>query len=266
MFTRKLRLQSAHMLRVFQRFKSSEGQYDWGNYDASSGECCKMRDKEIAACSSGKSFCPWPEMENKCVGRSVTSNFWEKEYPKRLKEIYARSKGEQDCTLIKRDATLYKPSDKSRRYQRTWAECPLIWLRPKPYCCPDPEYYPTGKRRPHPPAETRLSPIEMHLYQMALLCKATLTEPGCRPGRTPPKCLIIRRPTNCKKKCSPMPSFSEACRHLMPKFCPTECSCSAPASMCEAWTAYHERGRTRKVCSRPLIGFTPFRPRMRFPW
>ncbi|XP_043640545.1 uncharacterized protein LOC122611483 isoform X2 [Drosophila teissieri] len=54
MITSKLRLRRAQI----PRFPITSRWYNWGNYDASSGECCKMRDKDVTACKGGKWFCP----------------------------------------------------------------------------------------------------------------------------------------------------------------------------------------------------------------
>jgi len=261
MITSQMRLHRAQIPRILVMVRC----YNWGNYDASSGECCKMRDKDTTACKHGKWFCPIEYEANKCYERP---SFGENLYPKYLQEIYQRGKPDPpaDCylKLIRHDIDHYKPSDKYRRYQRTWPECPLLWLRPKDTCCPDPEIYPPMKRRIRPPQEPPLSAIDKHLFQMSIFCKS-VRAPGCKAGRRPPKCTIERRVTDCCKKTAPMPSFSEACRHLIPRFCRSECACLG-ATTCDMWNAYRRWNKSVRTCTKPFIGYSPYRSRLRFPF
>ncbi|XP_017044490.1 uncharacterized protein LOC108090372 [Drosophila ficusphila] len=256
MLTSKLRLRPG-LMRLSSRC------YNWGNYDASSGECCKMRDKETTECSP--EICPLDDLPNNCYERSPSHR---RQYSKYLQEIYLRGKPDPDCALklIRHDELHYKPSDKHRKFQRTWPECPLIWLRPKDVCCPNPEKYPPMKRRVRPPQQPPLSAIERHLFQMDLFCKAVLKAPGCRQSRRPPKCKLPPSPSDCCKKPAPMPSFSEACRHLIPRYCGIECSCHGIPSACEALNAYQRWNKSRRSCIKPLIGYSPYRSKMRFPF
>ncbi|XP_017079547.1 uncharacterized protein LOC108113471 [Drosophila eugracilis] len=259
MITLKLGMPQAHIQKILitSRF------YNWGNYDASSGECCRMRDKEMTMCMQTKQSCPLEYESDKCYEKP---SFCENKYPKYLLEIYNRGRPDPDCLLklIRHDSEHYKPSDKNRQYQRTWPECPFLWLKPKDVCCPNPEIYPPMKRRCRPPPEPPLSAIDKHLLQMSMLCK-TLKPPCCKMGRRPPKCIITRLPADCCKKTAPQPSFSEACRHLIPRFCGSECACRV-GSLCEMWKAYHRLNKSRQNCVKPLIGYSPYRSRMRFPF
>ncbi|KAI8035752.1 uncharacterized protein LOC128256900 [Drosophila gunungcola] len=248
-----------------QRLLANSRWYNWGNYDASSGECCRMRDKETVDCLQDKLPCPHREVENKCYERP---SIGKEQYPKYLQEIYQRGKTDPNCLLklIRHDNEHYKPSDKYRQYQRTWSECPLLWLRPKDSCCPDPEAYPPMKRRIRPPQQPPLSAIEKHLLQMNVFCKSVLRSPGCRLGLRPPTCHKVRQPTDCCKREAPMPSFSEACCHLIPRFCRSECACQVVPGMCDMWNAFHRRHKSRSICTKPLMRHSSNRSRMRYPF
>ncbi|XP_016970207.1 uncharacterized protein LOC108038022 [Drosophila rhopaloa] len=261
MMASKLRLRRAPI----QRFLANSRWYNWGNYDASSGECCRMRDKKTTACFKAHSICPAKYERNECYERP---SFSRNQYPKYLEEIYQRGKPDPECWLkvIRHDTEHYRPSDKHRQYQRTWPECPLLWLRPKDTCCPDPETYPPMKRRIRPPQEPPLSAIDKHLFEMSVFCRSVLRPPGCKLGRRPPKCHVARQPHDCCKQEAPLPSFSEACRHLIPRFCRTECACQAVPGLCEMWNTYHRRNKSRRICTKPLIGYSPHRSRMLFPF
>lgn len=242
------------------RLLANRSIYNWGNYDASSGECCPVRDSANAACTKSKWVCSQQPVSYKCFDKP---SFARDRYPMYLKEIYQRGKTDANCQLSIRHDKFYKPSDKSRRYQRTWPECPLIWLRPKDVCCPDPECCPPEKRRVRKPPKPPLSAVDKHLFQMSLLCRSVLTAPGCRLGRRPPKCVRLREPSDCCKTPAPMPSFSEVCRHLVPFHCPQECACLSVRNICDAWTKNQKHKKPLRICTKPLIGH---RPRMLFPF
>ncbi|EDW74708.1 uncharacterized protein Dwil_GK15759 [Drosophila willistoni] len=240
--------------------------YNWGIYDASSGKCCHMRDADTTKCAGQKQVCKrMTPLPNRCYKRNENIFDLEKEYPKFLMEIYERRQGNMNCDLMRYDKCYYQPSDKNRRYQRTWPECPLIWLRPKQTCCYDREYYPPMKRRQRPPSGPPLTAIEKHHHAMRLLCASYLTWPGCKTGRKPPKCLKGRRPTVCQKELAPYPSFSECNKQCMTRVCPLQCTCRIFPNMCDVWSAYHHNRGKLKSCTQALVSFCPFKTRIRYP-
>ncbi|XP_020800559.1 uncharacterized protein LOC110177917 [Drosophila serrata] len=235
--------------------------YNWGNYDASAGQCRRMRDEEVAKCAVGKDSC-----SPKPMSAFEFPSFTRDKYPMHLQEIYERvDKPDHECyqKLVRHDKDMYKPSDKSRKFQRTWPECPLIWLRPRDTCCPDPERFPPVERRPRPPLQKALTNIEKHNFQMELFCKSFMLAKGCKQGRRPPDCHRIREVTDCIKTPAPMPSFSEVCRHLVPSYCPAECACLTLPTKCDGFAKYHRHKMAHKTCTKPLIAY---KPRLQFPF
>lgn len=229
--------------------------YHWGNYDASSRECCKMQTKCLQ-----KTPCGHPRrIPNICSERVDQDIVLAEAYPKQLMEILGRHQEVTECELFKHDVCYYRPSDKTRRYQRTWCECPRIWLRPKPVCCFDKEYALPIERRPRPPPRKELTDAEMYAFQMDQVCKYTP-----RMGsKAKLKCQIVKTPTQCEKTRAPFPSFSECDPECIPHYCPTECACKLRPSLCDMWRLYHHNEGLLKKCTTALITNCPYKNRAR---
>lgn len=128
------------------------------------------------------------------------------------------------------DDLYYRPSDKNRRYQRTWAECPKLRLEPRPVCCYEHFDYRKPKRRRRRCTEGEYSPnVEC---AMRKLCPnldmkkcPRLNLPGCSKFKCNTKCKRTRLPEDCKKVCTPYPSFSECKRDRPKPLRPVECKC-----------------------------------------
>ncbi|EDW60830.1 uncharacterized protein Dvir_GJ20646 [Drosophila virilis] len=231
--------------------------YNWGNYDASSKTCCKMHDAETFKCLEGKLKCKPTKIPNKCYKRVDEEFVSFGEYPKQLFHILRPA--EVDCGLIKHDMCYYRPSDKSRRYQRTWPECPLIWLRPKKKCCPDEEYYPPICRRQRKPQRPPMTTIEKYLYTFDKECKSKCHNDGTLKR----KCTIVRGPKKCEKVEAPFPSFSECKKDFREGYCHTECGCKLVPSLCDLWRLHHRNSSLVKKCTLALVGYCPFKNRGR---
>ncbi|XP_060656060.1 uncharacterized protein LOC132791236 [Drosophila nasuta] len=229
--------------------------YHWGNYDASSGECCKMQTNCIHKTHCGKTTA----IPNRCYKRVDSAKVLEDAYSKQLLEILNREQAVIDCDLFKHDMVYYRPSDKTRRYQRTWCECPHIWLRPKPICCYDKEVNLPMKRRPRPPPQKEKTAAEMYAFQMEQLCKYNI-----RLGQYPKlKCHIVKIPKNCTKEKAPFPSFSECDAECIPQYCPTECACKLKPNLCDMWKLFHHNAGMLKKCTEALVDYCPFKRRAR---
>ncbi|ALC40910.1 cola, partial [Drosophila busckii] len=246
--TRLLRL-TADRLRLQQRSK-----YNWSNYDASAGECCKMMDEATARCKN--MICGYASRTNKCDSNERAE---EKLYSDHLLELLSRGHGKEHCELYKSDLVEYKPSNKNRRYQRTWAECPLIWLRPKQTCCYEREFYPPMERRCKQPEKEPTTAVDAHKFQMDLLCKYYVPMGQSYKKRT--RC-YTKSPTVCERKCAPFPSFSECDPECIPRFCPTECACKVKPSMCEMWRSYNQNNGIRH-CTEAIVGNCIYKQRSR---
>ncbi|KAM8713384.1 hypothetical protein ACLKA7_013663 [Drosophila subpalustris] len=219
--------------------------YHWGNYDASSGECCKMQTDCTQKTPCGKVR----PIANVCNLRVDDDMKLAQAFPKQLMEILQRKQSNEDCDFFRHDMCYYQPSDKTRRYQRTWCECPRIWLRPKPVCCFDKDYALPIERRPKPPPMPELSAAEMYAFQMDQICKYT-----DRMGhKRKQKCHVVRIPQDCVKTKAPFPSFSECQTECIPQFCPTECACKMKPSLCDMWKLYHHTAGNLKHCTQANI-------------
>lgn len=165
--------------------------YHGDNDDANSGQGCKMQTE-----------CVWKRavIENKTLANEYAAQ----EYPKQLQEIISRGRSEDpDCELYKHDVHHYQPSDKTRRYQRTWPDCPMICLQPQSTCC-HPKDYSELPRRPPKPYKPPLTQLEKFEYEMAQLDKT------CRMGhKVVRKCLSLCPVRHCQRNSPPFPSFSE---------------------------------------------------------
>ncbi|XP_017016968.1 uncharacterized protein cola [Drosophila kikkawai] len=249
-------------LREQRRILALRRIYDWGNYDVTAGECRPILEESTAECTKDKFGCPL-----KVKKPFETPSFKRDKYPLYLKEIYDRKDRPVDpgCPqrLIRHDKLRYKPSDKFRKFQRTWPECPQIWLRPKDTCCPDPEIIPPTKRRVRLPPKPSPTTIEKHNFQMDLFCKSFIKGAGCKQGRRPPDCRRPREVSDCTKTPAPIPSFSEVCRDLVPSYCPAECACLTLPTRCDGLAKYQRCRMVQKTCTKPLIAY---KPRLRFPY
>ncbi|EDW00801.1 GH20819 [Drosophila grimshawi] len=229
---------------------SSKHGYHGSNYEPTPGKCVQVRDKQTTKCLAKYIHCK-PIASPKPSDMSL----W-KDYSEQLMRIL-RPK-QIDCELIKHDICYYQPSNKSRRYQRTWPECAMIYLQPKKACCFDREYYTPSCRRPRSPPVPPLTATQKHAFHMALLGT------NCKLGtKLQLKCLRVRRHLNCKKEVAPFPCFSESDQAGMRGSCPTECGCRVSPSMCEAWSAYHRNSGLVKRCTEAIVGYCPFKSRSR---
>ncbi|CAD7012672.1 uncharacterized protein LOC101448592 [Ceratitis capitata] len=133
------------------------------------------------------------------------------------------------------DDLYYKPSDKdTRKYQQTWSECPRLLITPRLICCTEETDVPLLEKR----VFKRRDEDMFELYA-ARLCRNTkegrcakLSWPGCRMGRVPPKCFVIKPMSDCKKRCTPYPSYSECLRDPARQLRPVECNCLKVGPLC----------------------------------
>lgn len=220
------------------------------NYDANSGQGCKYVWK--SACDR------YSVIRNKCY-KEIINEYSAKEYPE-LQEIISRARGEDtDCELYKHDVHHYQPSDKTRRYQRTWPDCPMIWLQPKPTCC-HPKDYSEIPRRPPKPYKPPLTQLEKFKYEMAQLCKT------CRlDHKVVRKCLIY--PTkHCKRNSAPFPSFSECKTKYIEPCCPNECACKLMPKLSDIWLLHHRNLPLFERRTQALANSCPYKRRARPPY
>lgn len=173
------------------------------------------------------------------------------EYPECSKEALAKKFKNKKCTpfvptreqleccdddpckidfLPRFDTMYYRPSNKNRKYQRTWAECPKLRIEPKQVCCHVQYDYrkPTRRtRRPKGSIQTVKNVCErtqscQNLHNQRC---ARINWPGCSRLKCKVDCKIFRPPEVCKKVCAPYPSYSE-CQRSRPKpLRPVECNC-----------------------------------------
>lgn len=226
-------------------------------YDVEPGKCCKIRDEEIQKCFEQKLICKPNRLPNRLPNNCVEKvSPLSQEYPMQLLRLFRSA--EDKCKLYKHDVCHYEPSDKTRRYQRTWAECPLIWLRPRKICCPEQEIYMPAERRPRKPPRPPLSPVEKFTYSMELLCKGSQTF-----SKSDLKCRVHKELKPCEKVTAPFPSFSECNQGYILRYCDTECACKYMPSLCDVWRQYHRNSGAIKVCTRAVISNCPYKHRAR---
>ncbi|XP_017464341.1 PREDICTED: uncharacterized protein LOC108357782 [Rhagoletis zephyria] len=155
--------------------------------------------------------------------------------------------------LPRYDELYYKPSDKlKRKYTQTWVECPRVRVAPKKICCYKKVIPPPFKRRVFKrrtaadeckPRPTDLMPCKTQ--KMRGKCP-TVMLPGCSSARIPPKCKRSTQKANCRKMCTPYPSFSECSKKLRPMQA-VECHCLDIPSRCEVWEQLRRRATMKKV-------------------
>ncbi|XP_011191219.1 uncharacterized protein LOC105217756 [Zeugodacus cucurbitae] len=142
------------------------------------------------------------------------------------------------------DDLYYKASDKAKRkYTQTWVECPKMRIARKKICCADNIIPPTFQRRSHKrkTAEEECKPQPTNLLPCKSYPKRKCPRfilPGCKPARDPAKCGKPRPKTDCKKICTPYPSFSECTRKRKGPPRPIECHCLDIPMMCEVWIEF----------------------------
>lgn len=241
-----------HMCSPLFRHRSPvRTQSDWGNHN---GHCLKLpSDCERKTPCNLRGIVPKKGHET-----SNEKNLSEV-YSKQLEEIINRGKRSNlECNLYKHDVCHYQPSDKTRRYQRTWPECPMITLRPVPQCC-YPKDYPAIPRRPPPPYKPPLTKQEMLIHEMKLLCKFSAN----LDNEVVKKCTTIRRHTNCKRDEAPSPSFTECKKENIEQFCPTECACKVKPNLCDIWNEFNRNTTRNKRCTDALVSYCPFKQRSR---
>lgn len=229
--------------------------YHCSNYDANSGQGCKMQTECV-----WKSACDRLSVIRSKFYKAITNEYSAKEYPEQLQEIISRSRGEDpDCELYKHDVHHYQPSDKTRRYQRTWPDCPMIWLQPKPICCHPKDYSEIPRRAPKP-YKPPLTQLEKFKYEMAQLCKT------CRMDhKVVRKCLIC--PTkHCKRNSAPFPSFSECKTKYIERYSPTECACKLMPKLSDIWLLHHRNIPLFERRTQSLVNSCPYKRRARPPY
>ncbi|XP_067633683.1 uncharacterized protein [Eurosta solidaginis] len=133
------------------------------------------------------------------------------------------------------DDLYYAPSDKNRKYQITWCEFGELQTLNWPICCYQEFDVPKPERR----KIVRKNIAQSEMCEMARQCPnnvhpqcAKIVWPGCRTKRCEFKCRIFREKDDCKKPCTPYPSFSE-CKKLPPRpMRPIECDCLKVKDFC----------------------------------
>uniref|UniRef100_A0A034W6J7 Uncharacterized protein n=1 Tax=Bactrocera dorsalis TaxID=27457 RepID=A0A034W6J7_BACDO len=125
------------------------------------------------------------------------------------------------------DDLYYQPSDKEKRkYQQTWSECPRLFIVPRKICCYEHFDVPKMEKREFKRDEDQFNNYHVKTCRNNSQSRcAKITWPGCRIGRWPPKCFVIKHSSGCLKICTPYPSYSE-CKRPKPKSLPpVECAC-----------------------------------------
>ncbi|XP_068146230.1 uncharacterized protein [Drosophila tropicalis] len=143
------------------------------------------------------------------------------------------------CEDVRFDVLYYRPSDKCRKYQRTWWEC-CPRMVPKRVCSWCDAVPPQILRRCMPLCPRSACTNEHEKKRMDCINKKAkdcmrLRMPCCRAARNPPTCGSARRPSNCEKIRCPFPSFSECISEELahPPERPGECRCLDTMSLCE---------------------------------
>ncbi|XP_030243156.1 uncharacterized protein LOC115563784 [Drosophila navojoa] len=227
------------------------------NLDVDPGKCCKIRDAESQKCLEAKmTGCKPTKLPNDCIKHEDPLHVFLEQYPKHLLKIIRPL--DDKCELYRHDTLHYEPSDKTRRYQRTWPECPLIWLRPRKICCPEPVRHLPAERRTRKPPSGPISVTDKFAHKMRLVCQETRwhTKPEL-------KCKTVKSSSQCTKEMAPFPSFSECNQLFTPRYCDTECACRAVPSLCELWRLYHRNTELTKSCTKALVNYCPFKRRAR---
>ncbi|XP_016943222.4 uncharacterized protein [Drosophila suzukii] len=171
--------------------------------------------------------------------------------PSRLKSMWyiPGCEYEPKCDVnVRYDIRHYRISDKeARQYQVTWNECPRLVIKPKKVCIHQkhPRPKPCRRQRKATAATARppmpmLNPMECRKPEDDSPCPRWVL-PCCKPGRVPPSCHRVRRPTDCTKRPAPYPSFSECKRDELTKGAPIECLCLRVPMACEMWAELRRR-------------------------
>ncbi|XP_067633501.1 uncharacterized protein [Eurosta solidaginis] len=136
------------------------------------------------------------------------------------------------------DELYYKPSDKKeRKYTQTWNECPEFKIVQKKLCCFENLKYPPMERRKKKEIPDTACPIVTAEEQKNCSIGGNkrcikIRLPGCGQGRDPPKCFVIKPPSNCRKICTPYPAYSECNRPKPKQRHPVECNCLYVGPIC----------------------------------
>ncbi|XP_011180824.1 uncharacterized protein LOC105211185 [Zeugodacus cucurbitae] len=128
------------------------------------------------------------------------------------------------------DDLYYKPSDKEKRkYQQTWSECPRLYILPRKICCTEHFDVPKMEKRTFTRDDDQFNNYNVKTCRNNSQSRcAKITWPGCRKGREPSRCFVIKQSSGCLKICTPYPSYSE-CKKPKPKSLrPVECTCLRP--------------------------------------
>lgn len=178
---------------------------------------------------------------------------------------------DQEC-ILRLDNVHYKPSDKaSKKYQMTWEPCPKAVKRLRKVCC-----FESGKLPPHCEKSKRRSSSACELggsdlkqdYQLLKKCLGKKIEkvsrcekivmPYCPAVAKSLKCYKLRGPSDCRKVCTPYPSYSECQRDDGKKPHPRECGCVGQSMMCEV---YRFAKRKKEFLLPPDLPAWPPRPK-----
>lgn len=141
------------------------------------------------------------------------------------------------------DSIHYKPSDKAtRKYTRTWNECPPRKIVKKLICeFPKFKMPPMEKRTKDQKPETAKCVAECNKKQNPKCIKISL--PGCKKVRDTLKCKGERSFSDCKRPKCPYPAFSECARLPYNPKKNTECACLLVRSLCEVYNRMRQLGQ-----------------------
>lgn len=145
------------------------------------------------------------------------------------------------------DAIHYKPSDKeTRKYTRTWNECPPQKIVKKLLCeFPKFKVPPLHKRvKGQRPATAKSMKNECSGKNDNAKC-IKISLPGCAKARNPPKCKVGRSLKDCEKIKCPYPAFSECNRAPPNPARRTECGCLLVRSLCEVYNRMRQLGQLK---------------------
>lgn len=146
------------------------------------------------------------------------------------------------------DAYHYRPSDKeTRKYQKTWNDCPVIRLVEKALCTyPQFNVCEPEKRKIIP---SRLGTYKCRKATECLIDKVPskctrIVLPGCRKitVRNPPKCAISTGPSGCGKYECPSPSYTECNKGDVNCKVDKECGCLHVRSITEVYCKIWSQG------------------------
>lgn len=195
--------------------------------------CCVLRSAVTEPCSSSS------RKRKREEKKPPHKSMWEP--PFRPYEAYCKG------MLPRFDAIYYKPSNKSKLYQRTWLECPPVRERFKKVCCLDGIQPPEVEKRVKvkcPSVACRFDYSRMrHIYYnrdidpTAKCSKIQL--PCCKAVRGTSDCRRTRKKEICRRLRPPLPCYSDLHRHDKPRSrfeCPVR-----KISICEAFHLQRRR-------------------------